>query len=242
MTKSETLVIVPAFNERDSVGAVVESIRELGFAVVVVDDGSSDDTASVARAAGARVLCLSVNMGVGGALRCGFKFAIQHGYSAVVQCDADGQHLPEYIAKLIDAADLESADLVIGSRFLIQGAYPWAGRARRVAMLLLAKIASRAVGGALTDVTSGFRLVRGQLLTHFAREFPPYYLGDTFESTISAGRAGYRVVEVPVQMNGRTHGFSSESAWASIVLIAKVLIINYFGLRLRVPPPVRTTT
>ncbi|NBO57289.1 MAG: glycosyltransferase family 2 protein, partial [Actinobacteria bacterium] len=111
------LVVVPAFNEAESLGSVVSRIREFGFQVVVVDDGSEDQTSDVARAAGARVLTLPINLGVGGALRCGFRYAIESGFVVVVQCDADGQHSPDHISSLIQALTESGASLVIGSRF-----------------------------------------------------------------------------------------------------------------------------
>src|SRR5688572_11814521 len=110
------LVVIPAYREAATVGAVVAAVRAAGFDCVVVDDGSPDRTTEVARAAGATVLRLAVNLGVGAALRCGFRYADSHGYAAVVQCDADGQHPPEAIVGLIEAAREHDAHLVIGSR------------------------------------------------------------------------------------------------------------------------------
>ncbi|TML17536.1 MAG: glycosyltransferase family 2 protein, partial [Actinobacteria bacterium] len=113
----DVLVVIPAFNEAQSVGPVVVKVSSLGYPALVVDDGSIDRTAEVAEQAGAVVLRLPVNLGVGGALRCGFRYAVTHGYRIVVQCDADGQHDPAQIARLLDAMYTHGADLVIGSRF-----------------------------------------------------------------------------------------------------------------------------
>jgi len=236
MPTADALVIVPALNEAATVGRVVSAIRRSGFDVVVVDDGSTDTTAVEAQLAGAGVLRLPVNLGVGAALRCGFRYAVESGYSAAIQCDADGQHIPSYFDSLLRAAEEQDAHLVIGSRFSEVSSFPFPGRARRTAMRYLAFVTSRSAGTRLTDVTSGFRLVRGELLEHFARNFPPYYLGDTFEATYVAVRAGYRVVEVPVEMRERAHGNSSASTLSSVLLIAKVVATTSLGLHFTLPP------
>jgi len=233
-----SLVVIPALNEGRSVGAVVRAVRAEGFDVVVVDDGSSDDTGARAREAGATVLTLPVNLGVGGALRCGFRFAVERGYTAAIQCDADGQHEPRLLRALVESAPArDGAHLVIGSRFLEGAARPPTGAARRLAMRYLARIASAAAGTRLTDVTSGFRLFQGELLVNFARNFPSYWLGDTFEATYVAGRAGYRVAEIPVSMQERAHGLSSASNRVAVVMIAKALLTALLGLHVPLPRP-----
>lgn len=228
------LIVIPAFNEEQSVSGVIESVRAMGHEAVVVDDGSSDSTAAVASAAGATVLRLPMNLGVGAALRCGFRYAVDCGYTAVIQCDADGQHLPDFIPALLLAAEESGAHLVIGSRFVVGDLSPTPPIARRTAMRILAALASRATGGRLTDVTSGFRLIRGELLRNFSREFPAYYLGDTFEAAYVAGRVGYRVIEIPVKMQQRLHGTSTASNGDAIRQIAKAVLTTslrvHFGL------------
>ncbi|MDP9334165.1 MAG: glycosyltransferase family 2 protein [Actinomycetota bacterium] len=227
----EVLVVIPAFNEERSVGRVVARVRALGYPALVADDGSIDRTAEVAEQEGAVVLRLPVNLGVGGALRCGFRYAVTHGYRVVVQCDADEQHDPAQIANLLDALYTESADLVIGSRFAA-GRQPYdMGRIRRVVMRRLARMASRRTGVRITDATSGFRAIGGNLLGAFASTYPTEYLGDTIESLARAGRGGYRVVEVPVEMRARDHGVSTASslasAWYLIRVVAAVWLQHY---------------
>ena len=228
----EVLVVIPAFNEEQSVGRVVERVRSLGYPALVIDDGSIDRTAEVAEQASAVVLRLPVNLGVGGALRCGFRYAVTHGYRVVVQCDADGQHDPAQIAKLLDAMRADDAHLVIGSRFAAgeQQAYA-VGRVRRAVMRRLARMASRRTGVEITDATSGFRAIGGNLLGAFAATYPTEYLGDTIESLARAGRGGYRVVEVPVEMRARDHGVSTasslSSAWYLIRVVAAVWLQRY---------------
>ena len=198
-----TLVVVPAYNEELTVGRVVTGVLEQDLDVVVVDDGSTDDTARVARQAGAAVIRIPVNVGVGGALRTGFKYAVRHGHDAVVQVDADLQHDPAAVPELIAAADLSGADLVIGSRFA--SGYR-ASTLRRMVMRLLARLVSRRVGTALDDVTSGFRVIREPLLSAFADEYPSEYLGDTVEAILAAHARGSRIAQVPVAMSPRGGG------------------------------------
>jgi glycosyltransferase involved in cell wall biosynthesis len=227
----EVLVVIPAFNEERSVGPVVERVRALGYPALVVDDGSIDRTAEAAEQAGAVVLRLPVNLGVGGALRCGFRYAVTHGYRVVVQCDADGQHDPAQISKLLDAMRAHDAELVIGSRFAAGDQAYAVGRVRRVVMRRLARIASRRTGASMTDATSGFRAIGGNLLGAFAATYPTEYLGDTIESLARAGRGGHRVVEVPVEMRARDHGVSTasslSSAWYMIRVVAAVWLQRY---------------
>jgi len=228
------LVIIPALNEAVTISAVVTQAKALDYTVLVVDDGSTDATAANAIAAGALVLQLPINLGVGGALRAGFRFAVDYGYTSVVQVDADGQHPLHQISDLRLAATQHDAHLVIGSRYLSNEATLTPARLRRIAMWMLGKIASRSAGRVITDSTSGFRIIRQPLLGEFAREFPSYFLGDTFEATIAATRAGYRVVEIPAALSPRQHGRSSAGSLRSIMLICKVLMVTCFRLNLRI--------
>jgi glycosyltransferase involved in cell wall biosynthesis len=219
----DELVVIPAFNEQGTVGEVVEQVRGAGYAALVVDDGSTDRTGEVAGDAGATVIRLPVNLGVGGALRCGFRYAVTHGYRVVVQCDGDGQHDPGEIAKLLDEMQRSGVDLVIGSRFRADGAQYEAGRGRRFVMRRLARMASRRTGVTITDATSGFRAIGGDLLGSFAATYPAEYLGDTIESLARAGRAGYKVAEVGVDMRPRASGVSTTSSLASGWYLLRVI-------------------
>ncbi|MFT3853889.1 MAG: glycosyltransferase family 2 protein [Ilumatobacteraceae bacterium] len=231
------LVVVPAWNEERTVGAVVTDLRDLGLDVVVVDDGSSDRTSPVASAHGAMVVRLPVNLGVGAAMRCGFRFAVEHGYDAVVQCDADGQHSVAGVASLVAVQAASGAHMVIGSRFGGGDDYP-VGSLRRVAMRMLARSASRATGSRITDATSGFRIIVEPLLGAFAATFPDNYLGDTYEAVVSAGRAGYSIAETPVPMRQRQHGESSASPLAAVRFMVRAVIVVAARLNFQVTPPV----
>jgi glycosyltransferase involved in cell wall biosynthesis len=217
------LVIIPAWNEEETVGRVVEEVRAQGYTALVVDDGSTDGSAKVAARAGATVLRLPVNLGVGGALRCGFRFAVTAGYTTVVQCDADGQHDPAEIPRLLEAMRTHDVELVVGSRFARSPERPGIGRARRFAMKQLARIATRRTGTRITDATSGFRAIRRRLLGSFAASYPSEYLGDTIESLVRAGREGHRVQEVGVSMRPRAAGISTASGLASVWYLVRVV-------------------
>lgn len=229
-TSTRPLVIVPAWNEARTVAAVVDEVRSYGYDVLVVDDGSTDTTSAQAEGAGATTLRLPVNLGVGAALRCGFRYAVEHGYDTVLQVDADGQHPADSIALLREEADATGAHLVTGSRFAADTPGMRVGRIRRAVMSMLARSASRAAGTRLTDASSGFRLVREPLLSQFARSFPSHYLGDTYEALVSAGRAGYLVREVPVVMREREHGKSSASPVAATRFTLRAMIVAGTGL------------
>jgi glycosyltransferase involved in cell wall biosynthesis len=219
---SDVLVVIPAFNEESNVASVVAEVRREGFAALVVDDGSTDRTAEVAELAGAVVLHLPVNLGVGGALRCAFRFAVVNGFVTVVQCDADGQHDPSEIPLLLQTMADSHADLVIGSRYA-DGHRRDVGLGRRLAMAQLAHTASRETGARITDATSGFRAIGGSLLGLFAASYPAEYLSDTVEALARAGRGGHKVAEVGVRMRPRASGLSSASTFRSMWYVVRVM-------------------
>ena len=228
------LVLIPALNEQATIRDVVLGVIDHGFDVAVINDGSGDNTAEFARAAGATVLNLRVNLGVGGALRCGFRYAVNNGYRAVVQCDADGQHPISHIQKLIDVSNQTASHLVIGSRFRYTEILMSVPRHRRFAMWLLGLIASRACRTKITDSTSGFRLISEPLLSQFAKNFPSHFLGDTFEANVVAGRAGYKVKEVAAPISDRKAGVSSTGSGRSIILIARSILVVLFNLHFNI--------
>lgn len=232
--KSKVLVVVPALNEADTIAQVVRDVQLSGYTVVVVDDGSSDETALIARSNGASVVSLVFNLGVGGALRCGFRYAVENGYSAIIQCDADGQHLPQHLDDLLNAVNRTGADMIVGSRFGATNNTLEPNVARRFAMWWLAKVAQHATKYPITDSTSGFRIITQPLLCELASSLPTYYLGDTFEVVIVAGRAGYRVEEIGVAMAPRLSGRSSATPARAMVLIAKSLTTVLLGLHFRI--------
>lgn len=236
MKERDTLVVVPAYNESGAVGDVVRALLDAGLDCVVVDDGSIDNTAEVAREAGAHVVVLPLNLGVGGALRCGFRYAVDRGYSRVVQCDADGQHPPSEIVRLLEVQARENAHLVIGSRFVDGSTKYEIGRARRLMMRVLSGIVKRSSGLRLNDTTSGFRCISEPLLSEFSVSYPVHYLGDTFEAALVAARSGYRVIETPIHIRERQSGNASASTLAALRFIVRAVIATLAGLTFEIRP------
>jgi glycosyltransferase involved in cell wall biosynthesis len=206
MDQHGTIIIIPAYNEADGLPDVLEGLRAAApqHAVLVVDDGSSDETAEVARQPGVNVLQLPFNLGIGGALRTGFRYAIQHGYLRAVQFDADGQHDPTEIAPLLEALD-SGADMVVGSRFATGPSAYGVGRFRRGAMRATALAVRMLSGRTFTDTSSGFRAFSRPMLEYFARTYPVEYM-DSVEALILACYSGFKVMEVPARMHERVAG------------------------------------
>jgi glycosyltransferase involved in cell wall biosynthesis len=231
LSSDRVLVIVPAWNEARNVGRTVHEIRAAStdFDLLVVDDGSTDDTGAVAREAGATVISLPFNLGVGGAMRTGFTYAKRHGYTRAIQVDADGQHNPVDIARVLDG--LDTADISIGARFADVGDYSVRGP-RHWAMLFLAKTVSRVAKTRLTDVTSGFRAANSRAIEQYVRYYPAEYLGDTIDSLVAACHAGLTVTQVPVAMRPRVHGTPSQGPiGASIYLLRSMFTLGLAMLR-----------
>lgn len=228
LVPAQTLVVMPALNE---VGSVADVVREIlsqvpGVTVLVVDDGSTDNTSVVAEEAGARVARLPFNLGVGGAMRVGFRYAVDNGFAAVVQVDADGQHDPAGIAGLVSG--LDHADLVLGARFAGVGDYSVRGP-RRWAMMVLANVLSRSTGTRLTDTTSGFRASGPRAIALFARHYPAEYLGDTIESLVIASRSGLRVTQMPVAMRSRVAGVPSHNPTRAAIYLGRAVLALVFA-------------
>ena len=200
MTRSDTLVIIPAYNEAANVSRVVEAVRRQvpGADIAVVNDGSRDSTARVARAAGARVLSLPYNMGYGAALQTGYKYARENGYRALAQIDADGQHDPVYIPDMLRLIENGEADIVIGSRFLGDQHYR-APFVKRVGMLLFGSVASWVLQRPVTDPTSGYQALSRQAFCFCADDVYPSDFADA-DVLIMLHRAGFRIREIPVRM------------------------------------------
>jgi len=226
------LVVLPAWNEAASLPAVLAEVRSAlpDVGVVVVNDGSSDATSAVARSFGVDVLDLPFNVGVGGAMRAGFRYALAYDYDVVVQVDADGQHDPRDVPRLVAA--LDGADVVIGARFTDGSAYRVRGP-RRWAMRLLAATLSRVSGERLTDTTSGFKASGPRAVRLFAVHYPAEYLGDTVESLVIAARAGLRVTQVGVEMRQRSAGQPSHRPWKAGVYLLRAFLALLIALTRR---------
>jgi glycosyltransferase involved in cell wall biosynthesis len=216
------VAVVPAFNEEASLAGVLAELDAIeGLTPVVVDDGSTDATATVARTAGVACVRLPFNLGVGGAVRTGLRWALEHDADTVVIVDADGQHDPADIDTLLRAVD-GGAGLAIGSRFADDAGAYTVGGTRRRAMRFLNRIVRMTTGFAATDATSGFRAMSRPVVEYLAREYPVEYLADTVEVIILVRRSGYEVVEVPVSMRTRAGGVPSAGRFR--------LVFNYLRL------------
>lgn len=218
VTVSRILVAIPAWNEEGSIVNVIQQVGELvpDADVLVVNDGSTDATAELARGAGAEVASLPFNVGVGGAMRTAFLYAERNGYEALVQVDADGQHDPTDLIRLISG--LDEADVVVGTRFHPDSMY-FVGGPRKWAMVLLSWALSRMAKTPITDSTSGFRSAGPRAIDLFARQYPAEYLGDTVGSLAIAIRNGLVIRETPVTMYYRAIGRPSKNAlWSALYL------------------------
>jgi glycosyltransferase involved in cell wall biosynthesis len=230
------LAVVPAYNEVETVGSVVRALRryEPGWEVLVIDDGSTDQTGRRARRAGADVLRLPFNLGIGGAMQAGFVYALEGGYDLMVQVDADGQHDPREIVKLLDARDRHpEVDMVCGSRFLGEDRRYPAPISRRTGIHLFAFLLSRIVGQRVSDPTSGFRLYNRRAIELFARDYPHDY--PEVEAVLMLHHHRLSMREEQVDMFERGGGVSSISSGKSVYYMIKVLLAIGVGLVRRRP-------
>jgi glycosyltransferase involved in cell wall biosynthesis len=201
-----TLIVIPAYNEAPNIAAVVAGIRATFTGdVLLVDDGSDDATAAEAYSAGAKVLQHPCNLGIGAAVQTGFLYAVAHGYDFVVRLDGDGQHDPIYIPQLLDLLQKGEADVVVGSRFLAGEGYQ-STLVRRIGIFTLGTL-SALVGTRVTDPTSGYWALDRRAVELLARLQPDDY--PETQALVLVTRAGFRIKEIPVIMQGRTAGRSS---------------------------------
>jgi len=219
------LIVVPAFNEAGNIGRVVGGIRETvpGTAILVVDDGSSDDTTALAREAGAAVISLPFNLGYGVALQTGFKYALQQGYDYVIQMDADGQHDPGSVEDLVAEVRKGQADVILGSRFLGSSSFK-PQIARKLGIVLFRAIVSGVVGERISDPTSGFQALNRKVLELYATETYPVDYPDA-DVLIMAHRAGFKIKEIPVVMySAAPTGKSMHSGFRPLYYVFKMFL------------------
>lgn len=233
----KTLIAIPAFNEEESISAVLADLARHHPLehVIVVDDGSKDSTSQIARDAGVRVIRHPINLGVGAAMGTAFIFAAKHGYEALVQLDADGQHRPEFLGVLLEQVGV--ADVIVGSRFAGGGKFKTTF-ARRGAQRAISWVVSTYARTRLTDVTSGFRVAGPRAIELFSRHYPVEWLGDTVESIILAARQGLTVREVSVTMNERAGGLPSQSILRAAMYTGRIFLILVLAAFRSAPPSV----
>ncbi|HXH89317.1 MAG TPA: glycosyltransferase family 2 protein [Gaiellaceae bacterium] len=237
MASGGAVAIVPARNEAGAIGRVVREIRSFdpSLDVVVIDDGSTDDTGALAAAAGAAVVRLPFNLGIGGAVQTGFMYALANGYELAVRLDGDGQHDPAELPKLIDPILRGEADIVVGSRFADErGAYR-PPLARRAGIRFFAGLVSLLARQRVTDSTSGFQALNRNGIRLFAADYPHDY--PEVEATVMVIRHRLRLLEVPVLMRKREHGSSSITALRSAYYALKVTLALFVGVFRRTALP-----
>jgi glycosyltransferase involved in cell wall biosynthesis len=219
----KTLVIIPAYNEAQSIARVIGDIRRcIPWAdVMVMNDGSLDATGQAAAGAGAMVLNLPHNVGIGACVQTGYLFAARQGYAVVVRNDGDGQHAPEDIPAMIRVLNEQGADMVIGSRYIDGRGYV-ASFPRRAGSLILARLIGAITGQHITDPTSGFTACNRRAIRLCAEVYPHDYPEP--ESLVLLHRAGLRLHEIPVTMKPRTDGRSSITALRSVYYMVKVIL------------------
>ena len=219
----KVLVIIPAYNERDSIINTVAAVKEAvpDFDYVVINDCSADDTLKVCRDNGIKVINLPINLGIGGAVQTGYKYALKYGYDYAVQVDGDGQHDPKYLKQMYDTILKEDADMVIGSRFIEKEGFQ-SYAIRRMGIRYFSALIKLLTGAVITDPTSGLRMINRRVLEIFASDYPRDYPEP--ESAVTALKRGNKVVEIPVIMKERQAGKSSISIKAGFYYMIKVTI------------------
>ncbi|WP_418792018.1 glycosyltransferase family 2 protein [Phosphitispora sp. TUW77] len=222
------LVIIPAFNEERNLPGIIGRVREFaGIDVIVINDGSEDATSAVARAAGAKVIDLPFNLGIGGAVQTGYLFAHKNDYDVAIQVDADGQHNPEDLLRIIGPVISGEADMVLGSRYVAKTGYktPFA---RKIGMLVFSTVVSLINKQPLKDTTSGYRAVSKRVIRFFVDNYPTDY--PEVEALVLLKKSGFSIKEVPVTMAPREYGKSSITPIKSIYYMIKVLLAIFMNL------------
>lgn len=236
--KHDTLIIIPALNEAGRIEKVISLAKEKTSQadILIIDDGSTDNTVEIVEGLNVKVISLPFNVGVGAALQTGYKYAAKLGYDYLVQLDADGQHKPEYLPEFINILKQNDTDLLIGSRF-IDKKRKNTPISRRIGILIFAKITSRLIKHPLTDPTSGYRGFSKRAIEFCATEnFSFDYPDANFLLTLH--RAGFIVREIPVEMESRSGGVSQHNGFKPIVYMIK-MFLSIFVILLRKPPRIK---
>ena len=218
---SKVLLIIPAYNEEESLRSLIEEIKTVCPYVdyLVVNDCSSDDTERLLEELGANYISLPCNMGIGGAVQSGYRYAAQNGYDIAIQIDGDGQHDVRFVKDMVKLIEDKQADVVIGSRFIDKEGFQ-SSQARRIGIRILSMLIRLMCGAKVKDVTSGFRAVNRRFIDLFAENYPDDYPEP--EVIVTAKLYGAEIKELPVVMRERTSGKSSINLKRSIYYMIKV--------------------
>ena len=233
-----TIALVPALNEEGTIADVVRELRafDADIEILVIDDGSHDRTGEFARAAGARVLRLPFNLGIGGAVQTGFRYAFENDFDLAVRVDGDGQHDPSQLAAVVEPVLRGATDIAVGSRYLAARAEGYRSSAtRRLGIRILARVVSLLTRQRITDPTSGFQALNGKAIALFAADYPHDY--PEVEALVLVKRHRLRLLEVPIAMRPRAAGSSSIRTLSSVYYMVKVLLALFVGAFRRYSTP-----
>ena len=219
----KALIIIPAFNESESIQKTIEDIKskDTGFDYVVINDCSTDNTLDILQSNGFNYVSLPVNLGIGGAVQTGYLYAYENGYDYAVQVDGDGQHDVAYLKGMLEALQKNDANMVIGSRFITNEGFQ-STFMRRVGIVYFTWLIKLLTGATVTDPTSGFRLVNRDVIELFAKDYPKDYPEP--ESVVAILKKNMKVIEEPVIMKERQGGVSSIRLWKSAYYMIKVTL------------------
>jgi len=222
------LTIIPAYNEEKTITSVISNVRRYipESDILVVNDGSSDNTPLYAAAANAMIINLPFNLGIGGAMQTGYMFARDNNYDIAVQVDGDGQHNPSDIQKLVKPVIDNLTDMVIGSRYISRTSYK-STYLRRIGMVFFSALVAFLTGNRVRDTTSGFRVVNRDIINYFAKNYPIDY--PEVDVLVKLHKKGFRIMEIPVEMNRRQCGRSSITPFRSVYYMIKVSISLLIG-------------
>lgn len=219
--RMSVLIIIPAYNEQDNILRTIQDVEQNvpGANYIVVNDCSSDDTRTILREQQVNYLDVPVNLGIGGGVQTGYRYALEHGYDIAIQFDGDGQHDARYISDLIAPIKNGQADVVIGSRFITNEGFQ-SSAMRRLGINFLSTLIRLLCGVKVKDVTSGMRAVNRKMMEEFSENYAQDYPEP--EAILASGLMGARIQEVPVQMWERLGGTSSINALRSVYYMIKV--------------------
>ena len=217
------LIIIPAFNEESNIEKTVTAIEKnaQGFDYVIINDCSGDHTRQICEQNGYNIVNLPINLGIGGAVQTGYKYALEHGYDVAVQVDGDVQHDPEFLNKMAEHLMINGLDMVIGSRFIEKEGFQ-SSKLRRIGIVFFSVLIKILTGKRITDPTSGLRMVGRNVMALFAVDYPRDYPEP--ESVVAVIRRGMKVEEIPVIMKERSGGVSSISLKKSVYYMIKVTL------------------